>query len=134
MVGQTQTVRVSGGVELDEFDYDYTKDLGERVQKFHDVNAIRDLQKFFEEHDAYDKADSLTDAITKTIDSISQDALEQTGFQISYYEDLYGGIGGWINDDTGLFIGELKIPIETTEQSYLDELARRVSIGWESVP
>jgi hypothetical protein len=125
------TVRISGGVELDEADYEYVKELGEKGQAFHDVNAIRQLQQFFEDNDAIDKANSLTDAINSAIDGIKVDALEVSGMNINYYENLYNGQGGWINSDTGYFIGKLDIQINTTNEAYQQELYNRVTVGFE---
>lgn len=125
------TVRLSGGVELDEADYEYTKELGAKGANFHDVNAIRQLQDFFQENGATEKADSLTDAINNAIDSIKADALEVSGMNINYYSDLYHGIGGWRNDDTSYFIGKLDIQINTADATYKAELFNRVTVGFE---
>src|SRR6266545_4519398 len=95
------TVRVSGGVELDENDYAYLKDLGEQVATTHNISALQELKKFFQDNDAFEKADELDRQMASAIDGVTQDAYNVTGQNISYYPDLYGGSGGWRNDDSG---------------------------------
>ena len=123
------TVRVSGGVELDADQYAYLSDLGERGANKNDVGALRELQAFFEENDATEKADSLNSAVSSAIAGITGDAMTATGQSITYYPDLYGGQGGWRNDDSGLFIGKLDINIDTDNPTYLDELSKRILNG-----
>lgn len=125
------TVRESGGVQLDENDYEYVKDLGTRGQAFHDVQALKDLQTFFEENDAIEKANSLTDALNSAVDDITNTAKDLTGMNVQYYPDLYNGQGGFRNMDTGYFIGKLNIPININDDAYNSELTKRVENGFE---
>ena len=123
------TVRVSGGVELDESDYEYLKDLGEKVATTHNISALQELKRFFEDNDAFEKADELDRQMASAIDGVTQDAYNATGQNISYYPNLYGGAGGWRNDDSGYFIGKLGINIDVNNPQYQDDLAKRVLVG-----
>jgi hypothetical protein len=125
------TVRESGGVQLDEEDYEYVRDLGTKGQKFHDVNALRELQQFFDDNDAQQKVDDLQTAVDNAIDDITQTAKELTGMNINYYPNLYGGQGGWRNMDTGYFIGKLDIQIDLNDDAYNTEMTNRVEVGFE---
>ena len=92
-------------LNVDDADKQAAQDLGSEIANRNNPNAISDLAKWFLDHDMIDDASRVLGMMTDATNSMAEDINSATGWNVRWADNLYGGRGGWVDVDTGHFMG-----------------------------
>lgn len=106
---------------LSDEDIEAMREMGYRINIFDDVASLNELTFKYLDVGLGDKAEELQDLRNGAIAYIQDYAMQKFGADIQFLDTLYGGVGGWYNNDTHQIIGKLHIDY-TVDQDEYDKL------------
>lgn len=113
---------------LSDEDIEAMREMGYRLNTFDDVSALNELTFKYLDAGLGDKAEELQDLRNGAIAYIQDYAMQTFGADIQFLDTLYGGVGGWYNNDTNQIIGKLHIDYTLDQDEYDKVFADKLGV------
>ena len=96
------------------------RELGYEIAKRNNPNAVTELTQAFLDAGMLDDAERVINQQDSAINFMAKTIQDTTGWNATWLDNIWGNKGGWIDGDSGRFLGKFEMG-ESPDNRYTDD-------------
>lgn len=113
-------------LDLDAETQDEMRALGYEANRRDNPNAITELTQMFLDAGMIDDAERIIGLQDDAISFMANEIQEATGWNATWLDNIWGNKGGWIDGDTGRFLGKFELGESPDNTLTDDQFTQRI--------